>query len=90
MWSELEAELARRKLDERMIDALYEAALGFKVRSARYRVAAEISNQVAAKDLRALVQQGVLIPKGERRGGHMRQLRRWLPSEMAPESRGYR
>ena len=68
LWSELEAELSRRKLDERMIDALYEAALGFRVRSARYRAAAEISSQVAAKDLRALVQQGLLVPKGEKKG----------------------
>ena len=68
LWSELEAELGRRKLDERMIDALYEAALGFRVRSARYRAAAEISNQVAAKDLRALVQHGLLVPKGEKKG----------------------
>ena len=68
LWSELEAELSRRKLGERTIDALYEAALGFRVRSVRYQAAAEISNQVAAKDLRALVQQGLLVPKGEKKG----------------------
>ncbi len=68
LWSELEAELARRHLDERMIYALYEAAIGLRVRSARYRGAAAVSNQVATRDLRTLVQQGLLIPKGEKKG----------------------
>ncbi len=68
LWSELEAELARRKLDERMIAVLYDAAIGIRVRSARYRLAAGVSNQVATRDLRDLVSEGLLEPKGERRG----------------------
>lgn len=68
LWNELEVELARRKLPERMINALYEAAIGLRVRSARYRVAADISSQVAARDLRALVEQGLLMAKGEKKG----------------------
>jgi Fic family protein len=68
LWNELEAELARRGLAERAIYALYDAAIGLRVRSARYRAAAAISNQVATRDLRTLVQQGLLVPKGEKKG----------------------
>lgn len=68
LWSELEAELARRKLDERMIFALYDAAIGIRLRSARYRLIAEVSNQVATRDLGALVREHLLEPKGEKRG----------------------
>ncbi len=68
LWGELEVELKRRKLAERMIFALYEASIRIRVRSARYRLLAEISNQVAARDLRILVREGLLEPKGEKRG----------------------
>jgi Fic family protein len=68
LWSELEAEVGRRRLDERMIVALYDAAIGLRVKSARYRDGTEVSNQVASRDLRALVQHGLLVPKGEKRG----------------------
>lgn len=68
LWSELEVELSRRKLDERMIVVLYDAAIGIRVRSARYRLVAEVSNQVATRDLAALVHEGLLEPRGERRG----------------------
>lgn len=68
LWNELEIEVARRKLDERMIPVLYDAAIGIRIRSARYRLLAEVSNQVATRDLRALVGEGFLVPKGEKRG----------------------
>lgn len=68
LWGELEIELARRKLDDRMVPILYDAAIGLRVRSARYRLIAEVSSQVAARDLRALVHEGLLQPKGEKRG----------------------
>lgn len=68
LWGELEIELARRGLDERMMPVLYDAAIGIRVRSARYRLAAEVSSQVAARDLRTLVKEGLLEPKGEKRG----------------------
>ena len=68
LWNELETELTRRKLDERMIYALYDAAIQLRVRSARYRSVADVSNQVATRDLRTLVRAGLLAPKGEKRG----------------------
>ncbi len=43
-------------------------------RSARwlytYRTAAEISDPLASRDLRGLVDAGLLVPRGERRGRH--------------------
>lgn len=68
LWSELEIEVRRRKLDERMIPALYDAAIGIRIRSARYCVIADVSKQIATRDLRVLVSEGFLDPKGERRG----------------------
>lgn len=68
LWNELEVEVKRRKLDERMIPVLYDAAIGIRVRSARYRLIAEVSSQVAGRDLRTLVSEGLLEPKGEKRG----------------------
>ncbi len=68
LWSDLEAEINRKGLPERVIAALYEAAIGFRVKSERYRTQAEISSQVAARDLRMLVNKGLLSPRGEKRG----------------------
>jgi Fic family protein len=68
LWSDLETEIDRRKLPSRSIYALYDAAIGFRVRSDRYRISAEISGQVAAKDLQVLVKEGFLVPMGEKRG----------------------
>jgi Fic family protein len=68
LWGDLEVEVAKRKLPDRVIFALYEAAIGFRVRSNRYRIQADVSNQVAARDLRLLVDNKLLLPKGEKRG----------------------
>jgi Fic family protein len=68
LWDELEVEIARAGLHGRMIFALYDAAIGFRVQSSRYRVHAEVSAQIASRDLRALVQAGLLVPKGEKKG----------------------
>lgn len=68
LWDELEAELARHKLNERMINALYEAAVGLTVKASRYRELADVSALVASRDLAALVREGLLTPIGERRG----------------------
>jgi len=68
LFSDLEAEITRRGLNERVISALYDAAIGFRVKSDKYRISADISPQVAAKDLSLLVKEGLLVPKGEKRG----------------------
>jgi hypothetical protein len=50
--------------------ALAEATYGFQIRNATYRKGAEVSDALASKDLKALVDLGLLVPHGERRGRH--------------------
>jgi len=68
LWNMLELEVQSRGLPERILLALADAALGFRVRNATYRPAADISEQVASRDLRAAVDAGLLVAQGERRG----------------------
>lgn len=68
LWDELEREIAENKLPERAIFALSDAAMGYRVRSSHYKHTADVSNVVASRDLRAMVNAGLLAPKGERRG----------------------
>ena len=48
--------------------ALIQAVFGLRVRNASYRASAEISNNLASRDLKALVDAGLLTPEGEKRG----------------------
>lgn len=68
LWDAIEIEVDRLGLDTRVVVALADAALMLKVRNATYRVAAEVSDQLASRDLKDLVTAGFLEPKGERRG----------------------
>jgi len=68
LWNLVEAELKRRGLHERLLMALSDAAVGYRVRNSTYRRAAEVSEQVASRDLALLVDQGLLVAQGERRG----------------------
>lgn len=68
IWAEAEAEIKKRRMPERMIYAVADAALGLQVKNPTYRKQADITNQVAKLDLKRLVDTGLLIPKGERRG----------------------
>ena len=51
-----------------MIFALFDAALGFKVRNPLYRSAADVSLNLASRDLAHLAEIGLLMPHGEKRG----------------------
>lgn len=68
LWSELEAEIGRRGLLERVALAMHDAAFGYRVRNASYRKAAEVSDAVATRDLAQLVAAGLLVAQGEKRG----------------------
>ncbi len=70
LWSALEDEVSKQQLPERMILALVDAALGYRVRNATYRNAAEVSMALASKDLRQLSRAGLLEARGERKGRH--------------------
>lgn len=68
-WSRLfalvEEEVRKRHLHDRSTVALAEAANGFRIRNATYRKSADITDALASKDL---VEAGMLVPHGERRG----------------------
>lgn len=68
LWNALEVEVFRRRLPDRSILALSDAAMGLRVRNSTYRAAAEVSEQVASRDLKMLVDEDLLAPVGERRG----------------------
>lgn len=67
LWAVLEEEIKHRKLPERLILALADASIGYSIRNATYRPVAEISEQMASRDLKQAVDAGLLIPHGERR-----------------------
>jgi Fic family protein len=70
LWVTLERVIRREGLQERTMDALFDAALGLRVRRSTYRamVAEPISEQAAGRDLRQLAERGMLVPHGEKRG----------------------
>jgi Fic family protein len=84
-WDALERLLAARGLPERTAFALADALDGRRVRNHTYRQAADIALLTASRDLRLLVQAGLLEPRGEKRGrtyrasGDLLTLRQELP-----------
>jgi Fic family protein len=68
VWNTLEIETKKRGLPDRTVLVLSDAALGLRVRNSAYRKVADISDQVAGKDLRLLVAAGLICAEGERRG----------------------
>ncbi len=63
-------EAHKHGLHERTVMALLEAASGIRVRNSSYRASADISNNLASRDLKNLVDAGLLEARGERRGRH--------------------
>ena len=70
LWIALERLAGKEGLQERTMDALFDAALGLRVRRATYKamVAEPISEQAAGRDLRRLAERELLVPHGEKRG----------------------
>jgi Fic family protein len=68
LWTATEAEVKRRKINERVVLALVDAAIGLRVKNPTYRNQADITNQVAKYDLKRLADEGLIIPKGEKKG----------------------
>ena len=68
VWDNLEILTRKHGLPERTAMALHDATFGFRVRNSTYRAAAEVSSNLASRDLRQLANKGLLIPRGERRG----------------------
>ena len=74
-WDALEREVRRRRLLERSVGALWDAALGFRVRNSTYREFAEVGIAVAGRDLKALADAGLLVARGQARGQALRGFR---------------
>jgi Fic family protein len=68
IWEEVESIVEDSGLPGRAVLALFDATQGWKVRNATYRKAAEISENLASRDLKEIADAGFLIPQGERRG----------------------
>lgn len=70
LWSELEIITKTHRLPDRAIPAMFDAALRFRIRNATYRAILEdeVTEATASRDLRQMVQAGVLAPRGEKRG----------------------
>ncbi len=70
LWEALEVEVGKRGLPERSVLALLDSAVMFKVRNSTYRKAADLSQQIASRDLTALVNAGLLTIHGRGRGAY--------------------
>jgi Fic family protein len=74
LWRECASIARAKRLPERSVGGLVEAALGFRLRNSTYRsildaTAGEaISELTASRELRSMVNVGLLAPVGERRG----------------------
>jgi len=68
LWDALEALLKEKQMPDRMLIALSDAAIGYKVRNPLYRKNAEVSELTASRDLKAMVDGGLLVAHGEKRG----------------------
>jgi Fic family protein len=70
LWIALEHITEREGLPDRTIDAMWDAAIGLRVRRSTYFVMIEpdLSEQAAGRDLRQLAERSLLVPHGEKRG----------------------
>ncbi|MGH3250110.1 MAG: Fic family protein [Trebonia sp.] len=74
LWADMAKLVEQQHLPERVIPLLLDAAMGLRVRNATYRASLEesgedaITEQTASRDLQRLVEAGLLLPNGERRG----------------------
>lgn len=68
MWSELEDVAIRLGIPDRAVPAMYDASLGLRLRRSSYLRMAEVEDRTGTRDLQLLVDAGLLMPHGERRG----------------------
>ena len=68
LFGRIEGLVEGKKLNERMIIPLFDAALGMRLTNSRYQKETEESSHVAGRDLRALTDNDILVPHGEKRG----------------------
>jgi Fic family protein len=69
-WTELDTLATEHGLQERVMDAMFDAVLGYRVRRGGYMKHADVTEQTATRDLAALASAGLLAPRGNGRGRH--------------------
>jgi Fic family protein len=67
-WADLDRLVVEHDLPERMMEAMFDAVLGYRVRRAGYLKRAEVTEQTATRDLAALASAGILSAYGNGRG----------------------
>lgn len=70
LWEYLDGRIAQAELPERVAEALFLAAWGYRVTNEAYRARADVAAGTASRDLRHLVDAGLFQPHGEKRGRH--------------------
>ena len=68
LWTRLQSVLHREELPDRAMAALYDAALGHRVRRTRYQDEVGIEDATAGRDLRIMTNKGLLEAQGATRG----------------------
>lgn len=68
LWDVLTGEVGRIGLPDRTVLALFDVAQRLRVRNTAYQQHADISEHAGGRDLRRLVDVGLLEPRGEKRG----------------------
>ncbi len=68
VWDQLEILASTKGLPERSIPSLMDAAFGYPVRNSSYRSHADISELSSSRDLKSLVDAGILLAEGDKRG----------------------
>lgn len=68
LWDEAARIGAEKHLPERALQPVVDATIGLKIRNSSYRKFANISENLASRDLKQLVDAGLLVPSGEKRG----------------------
>lgn len=90
VWSALDGLVATTGVPERSVDALFDAALGIRIRRSTYVNRTGVEERTATRDLAALATAGLLSPEGTTRGRG----RYYLPGELLQnvvrEARGER
>ncbi|MGH2976450.1 MAG: Fic family protein [Solirubrobacterales bacterium] len=67
-WDAVTNEVKRRRLPERAIAPLFNASMGFRLKNATYREAADVTEIIAGRDLKAIAATGLVDAVGEKRG----------------------
>jgi Fic family protein len=90
IWDELDHLAAKHGLPERMLEAMFDAVLGYRVRRGGYLKRADVTDQTATRDLAALTSAGLLAAYGNGRGRYyaaaepLRRIRERLRAERKP------